>query len=66
MDLLIIVKWLTDYSGREHRAPSIITSMINMGLNGGKIDGEPFIGSHVTNQSISMILLGKSSTYYNF
>ena len=25
MDLLIILKWLTDYSGREHDAPSVIT-----------------------------------------
>jgi len=24
MDLLIVLKWLTDYSGHEHQAPSII------------------------------------------
>jgi len=35
MDMLIIVKWLTDYSGREHEAPSVITTMIEMALNGG-------------------------------
>lgn len=35
MDLLIIVKWCTDYSGHEHEAPSVITSMIEMALNGG-------------------------------
>jgi hypothetical protein len=35
MDLLIIVKWCTDYSGREHEAPSVITTMIEMALNGG-------------------------------
>lgn len=34
MDLLIIIKWLTDYSGHENRAPSIITTMINIPLNG--------------------------------
>lgn len=45
MDSLIIIKWLTDYSGKEHSAPSIISTMINMALNGGKIDGQPFIGS---------------------
>ena len=39
MDLLIIIKWLTNYSGHEHDAPSIITTMINIPLNGGKIDG---------------------------
>lgn len=45
MDSLIIIKWLTDYSGKEHSAPSIISTMINMALNGGKIDGQPLIGS---------------------
>lgn len=39
MDVLIIIKWLTNYSGHEHDAPSIITTMINIPLNGGKIDG---------------------------
>ena len=29
MVLLIIVKWLTDYQGRENDAPSIITTFIN-------------------------------------
>lgn len=45
MDLLIIIKWLTNYEGREHGAPSIINTMINMGLNGGKIEGLPLIGT---------------------
>ena len=47
MDLLIFVKWLTDFTGIENRAPSVISSMINMALNGGKIDEgtDPFIGS---------------------
>lgn len=38
MDLMIICKWLTDFSGRESFAPSVITNMINMGLSGGAID----------------------------
>lgn len=37
MDLLIICKWLTDFKGREHMAPSVITTMIDMALNGGSI-----------------------------
>jgi len=45
MDSLIIIKWLTNYQGDEHSAPSIISTMINLALNGGKIDGRPFIGS---------------------
>lgn len=35
MDLLIIAKWCTDWTGIEHYAPSVITSMIDMALNGG-------------------------------
>jgi len=35
MDLLIIVKWLTDYTGNESSAPSIISTMIVMALGFG-------------------------------
>jgi V-type H+-transporting ATPase subunit a len=59
MDALIIIKWLTDYSGREHDAPSIITTMINIALNGGRIEGIPFIGSQSTNRAISILFFGK-------
>lgn len=45
MDILIILKWLTDWTGKENMAPSVITQMINMFLNGGKVNGEPLIGS---------------------
>jgi hypothetical protein len=43
MDLLIIVKWLTDWTGNEGSAPSIITQMINNILHFGKIDGTALI-----------------------
>lgn len=33
--------------------------MINMALNGGNIEGQPFIGSAGTNQAISIIFLCK-------
>lgn len=39
MDLLIIIKWLTDFSqveGGSSRAPSIITTMITMALGFGE------------------------------
>ena len=49
MDVLIVVKWLTDYTGKENLAPSVITTMINIPLNGAKIEGIPFIGSEKTN-----------------
>lgn len=38
MDWLIIAKWITDFTGRESEAPSIIGIMINMALNGGAVE----------------------------
>jgi V-type H+-transporting ATPase subunit a len=38
MDLLIVAKWLTDFTGREYQAPSVISSMIGMALNGGALE----------------------------
>ena len=38
MDLMILCKWMTDFTGRESQAPSVITNMINMALAGGEID----------------------------
>jgi V-type H+-transporting ATPase subunit a len=35
MDILIIMKWLKDYTGHESDAPSIIATMINMFLKTG-------------------------------
>ena len=55
MDLLIIVKWLTDWTGNAGKAPSIISVMINMFLNQGKVDetlAAPLLGSAATQQSI--------------
>ena len=36
MDLMIIIKWLTDWSGREGTAPAVVSTMIDMFLNMGK------------------------------
>lgn len=36
MDLMVIKKWLTDYTGRTYAAPAIINAMLNMAMNGGK------------------------------
>lgn len=44
MDVLIVLKWLRNYSGKEYEAPSIITQMINNSLHGGMIDGSSLIG----------------------
>lgn len=62
MNLLIIVKWLT-YWPDEHRAPGIISVMINMFLGFGKVETEgengvdAIIGGPTTQQTISIILL---------
>ncbi len=37
MDWMIIAKWTTDFTNREYMAPSIISTMIDMFLNGGAI-----------------------------
>lgn len=61
MDTLIIIKWTTDYTHREFKAPSIIAAMINMFLRLGKVDeGMSLIGSESTNQLISIVFLCKS------
>lgn len=36
MDFMIIIKWLTNWEGKEAHAPSVITTMIDMCLNMGK------------------------------
>ena len=41
MDLLIIIKWRTNYLGQEHTAPSIITTMVGMFLESGRVQGQP-------------------------
>jgi hypothetical protein len=38
MDLMIICKWNTDFTNRENDAPSVITMMIGMFLNGGAME----------------------------
>lgn len=63
MDLLIVIKWLTDYSGDESNAPSIITTMIDIALNGAKITGRPFIVSDTLNSFISIVLFSKNLLY---
>ena len=53
---LIIAKWLTDYSGRENEAPSIINSMIELFL-GFKADRKTSIlGSMAREKYVGSIL----------
>lgn len=59
MDLMIIVKWLTDFTGRENEAPSIISNMIAMALSGGAVTPgtASLIGSPSTQQTLSVVLI---------
>mgnify|MGYP001948462221 CR=1 FL=1 len=59
MDLLIFVKWLTDFTHKENRAPSVISTMINMALNGGAVDPgtDPFLGTEGTQVFVNLLLL---------
>ena len=42
MDLLIILKWNTNYIGQTDKAPSIIVTIVSFFLNAGEIKGLPF------------------------
>jgi len=59
MDLLIIVKWCTNYFGQTDQAPSIITMMVGLFLNAGKVtDGlELFSGQQYVNNLMTIIAL---------
>ena len=61
MDFLIVVKWLTNYTGKTDQAPSIINTMVAMFLGGGEIKGQPFIPA---NTFVENILARKHSTSY--
>jgi V-type H+-transporting ATPase subunit a len=59
MDLMIIVKWNTDFSGIEYSAPSIITAMIDMCLGMGKssTNEAPLFGTAEYQQKIMLTLI---------
>jgi V-type H+-transporting ATPase subunit a len=59
MDLLIIQKWLTDWTGmnEEARAPGIVNVMINLALNLGKIDPEKEIPIIEGQESICKLIM---------
>ena len=52
MDFLIVVKWLTNYTGKTEQAPSIINTMVAMFLGGGEIKGQPFIPANTFVENI--------------
>jgi V-type H+-transporting ATPase subunit a len=61
MDFLIIIKWVTDWTGRENKAPSIITQMMDIFLNFGYIGDTPLWGTseqqHIVHLGILLVAL---------
>ena len=61
MDILILIKWNTNYVGHTDQAPSIIVTIVNFFLNSGEVKGQDFFTG---NQFVSQILLRKYHTIY--
>lgn len=60
MDYLIIVKWLTNWGSLTQYAPSIISTMIDMALNGGNPSTPtdlPIVGTAAEQKMIENILI---------
>ncbi len=59
MDMLIIFKWLSDFTNNENKAPSIISTMIGMALDGGNLPPgqSAVIGSDSFQQGLSIFCL---------
>jgi V-type H+-transporting ATPase subunit a len=59
MDVMIIAKWCTDWTGKEHTAPPVVSNMIDMALNGGAVPPQyaPLIGSAGFQQGLSIFFL---------
>ena len=45
MNVIIFIKWNTDYSADTSQAPSIITILMNLALKNGSVDGKPVWGT---------------------
>ena len=60
MDYLIIAKWMTDWSGREYGSPSVVTTVIDMALNGGSPSNPidmPMVGTWEEQTSLETTLM---------
>jgi len=60
MDMLIVIKWLTNWEGRTATAPSVISTMVDMFLNGGNPTNpsdDPIIGTWQEQTKIEVTLI---------
>jgi len=60
MNIMIIIKWATDWSKSVTSPPSIITLLLNIFLKGGSVEGKPLYGDSdgSTQERIHLIILG--------
>lgn len=49
MDLMIFIKWLTDWTGKTNLAPNITSTLLNLFLKFGQVEGEKADPSDVSN-----------------
>jgi V-type H+-transporting ATPase subunit a len=57
MILMIFIKWGTDWSVDPSKAPSIITTLMNIFLKGGSVDHKPLWGGEYTQETFHFFLL---------
>ena len=55
MNILIFIKWATDYSLDTSKAPSIITILMNFGLKKGSVDGKPVWGTVLMEENVNRL-----------
>lgn len=60
MDLMIFMKWLTDWNGRTNLAPNITSTLLNLFLKLGKVEGEKY-----DPEDVSHFDLIKFYSFYN-
>ena len=54
MNLMIIIKWLTDWTQKTTSPPSIISQLLNVFLKGGSVDNQPLYGKEDGSSQESM------------
>jgi V-type H+-transporting ATPase subunit a len=59
MNIMIFIKWATDWSKSATSPPSIITLLLNIFLKGGSVEGKPLYGDTdgSTQETIHLIIL---------
>ena len=57
MDLMIVIKWLTDWENRTSRAPYLINVLTKLGLSFGDVTSQPLWGDGPSHTLVNRILL---------